>query len=285
MNILSIQSQVAYGHVGNSVAAFALQRLGHEVWAVPTALLSNHPGYGQSRGAPVAASLVGACVEGIAAIGALTRCDGVLTGYLTTPEIAEAALGAAQQAKSAHPAAIWCCDPVFGDHGRIYARPGLMEFFRDRAVPEADIVTPNLFELETLTGAPVADLAGARAAMAALAARGPSIVVLTSFDRQTPADALDVLALADGRLLGVRVPRVPRAPRAFEGAGDLFAALFLAAFLETREASAALESACASVAGVLAETERRNDRELALVAAQTELARPSRRFAVQNFDF
>ncbi len=282
MNILSIQSQVAYGHVGNSVAAFALQRLGHEVWAVPTALLSNHPGYGQSRGAPVAASLVEACVEGIAAIGALARCDGVLTGYLTTPEIAEAALGAAQQAKGAHPAAIWCCDPVFGDHGRIYARPGLMEFFRDRAVPEADIVTPNLFELETLTGAPIADLASARRAMATLAARGPSIVVLTSFDRQTPEDSLDILALAGARLLGVRVPR---APRAFEGAGDLFAALFLAAFLETREAGAALESACAAVAGVLAATERAGSRELALVAAQQELAQPSRRFAVQNLEF
>ena len=282
MNILSIQSQVAYGHVGNSVAAFALQRLGHEVWAVPTALLSNHPGYGQSRGAPVAASLVEACVEGVAAIGALARCDGVLTGYLTTPEVAEAALGAAQRVKGAHPAAIWCCDPVFGDNGRIYARPGLMEFFRDRAVPEADIVTPNLFELETLTGATVADLAGARRAMAALAARGPRIVVLTSFDRQTPVDALDVLALADGRLIGVRAPRVPRA---FEGAGDLFAALFLAAFLETREAGAALETACSRVAGVLAQTERAGSRELALVAAQQELAQPSRRFRATSLDF
>lgn len=281
MNLLSIQSHVAYGHVGNSAAVFALQRLGCEVWPVHTVLLSNHPGYGQSRGAPVEPSLVEACVEGIAALGELAHCDGALTGYLTTPEIAEAALACVRLLKGANPAARWCCDPVMGDHGRIYARPGVVDFFRERALPEADVITPNLFELEQLAGAVVTDLASARAAMAGLAARGPRVVVVTSFDRQTPADALDCLALADGVLWRVRVAR---APRAFEGAGDLFSALFFARWLSTGEAGAALAAAAAALSGVIAATERAGARELALIAAQDELVAPSLTLAAERVD-
>jgi pyridoxine kinase len=235
VTILTLQSQVAYGHVGNSAAAFALQRVGCEAVAVPTVLLSNHPGYGQSRGAPVAPSLIADMIEGLDAVGALARCEGVLTGYLPSAETGAAVLDAALRAQAT--GAIWLCDPVFGDEGRVYARAGVMEFLRDAAIPRADIATPNLFELETLTGLRVGDLHSARAAMAALRGRGPRAVLCTSFERETPAGALDVLALDDGGLWRARTARLDRR---FDGAGDLFAALFLAAWLDTRATAPAL---------------------------------------------
>ena len=265
--ILTLQSQVVYGHVGNSAAVFALQRVGREAWAAPTVLLSNHPGYGATSGAPVAPALVGEMIDGLDALGALDRCDGVLTGYLPSAETGAAVLDAALRAQAK--GAVWLCDPVFGDDGRIYARPGVKEFLRDAAIPRADLVTPNLFELETLTGVFVGDLASARDAMAALRGRGPRAVVCTSFDRETPEGALDVLAL-DGE--GFWRARTARFERRFEGAGDLFAALFLAAFLETRRCAAALGRACAGVAATLDATQRAGARELALIGAQEAMA-------------
>ena len=267
MNILTLQSQVVFGHVGNSAATFALQRVGCEAWAAPTVQLSNHPGYGQARGGPVEPSLIEALAAGLEAIGVLRDCDAVLTGYLPSPQTGEAALEVARRAKAS--GAIWLCDPVIGDEGRIYARPGVLELLRERAAPEADILTPNLFELETLTGVAISGLPDARNAMQAMRAQGPGVVVCTSFDRDTPAGALDVLAL-DGK--GLWRVRAPRLDRRFEGAGDLFAALFLAAYLETRSASEALARACAGVAATLAATFASGERELALIGAQDAMA-------------
>jgi pyridoxine kinase len=267
MNILTLQSQVVFGHVGNSAAAFALQRVGCEAWAAPTVLLSNHPGYGSARGAPVEPSLIEALASGLHDIGALARCDGVLSGYLPSAEAGEAVLWAAMRARAK--GAAWLCDPVFGDEGRVYARPGVVEFLRERATPQADILTPNLFELETLTCDTIADLAAARAAMERLRARGPGVVACTSFDREGPADSLDALAL-DGE--GFWRMRMKRLDRRFEGAGDLFAALFFAAWLEDRASAPALARACAGVAATLEATALAGERELALVGAQEAMA-------------
>lgn len=269
MNILSLQSQVAYGHVGNSAAVFALQRVGCEVWAIPTVHLSNHPGYGAARGGSADPSRIVAIIEGLKEVGALAGCDAALTGYLPSRAIGEAALDAVWTAKTAAPDALWLCDPVIGDDGRVYARDGAPEFLRDRAAPAADIVTPNLFELEWLTGTSVSDLASARRALAALAARGPRVALCTSFDRETPADALDVLALAPDGAWRVRTPRLDRR---FEGAGDLFAALFLAAYLDGRATGRALARASAATHAVLSATQAAQSREMALIGAQDAMA-------------
>ena len=139
MNILSIQSWVAYGHVGNASAVFPLQRLGAEVWAIHTVQFSNHTGYGAWRGQVLPATLIGDCVEGIAERGVLPGCDAVLTGYVGDAATGEAILGAVARVKAANPAALWCCDPVIGDVGRgVFVRPGIPEFFRDRALALAD---------------------------------------------------------------------------------------------------------------------------------------------------
>ena len=200
MNILSIQSWVAYGHVGNASAVFPLQRLGAEVWAVNTVQFSNHTGYGSWRGQVFGAELVQYLVQGIEDRGALPGCDAVLSGYMGDAAIGEAVLGAAAKVKAANPAALYCCDPVIGDVGRgVFVRPGIPEFMRDRAVPAADLITPNQFELENLTGLPVTTLAEAKAAVAALqatmAASGPRAVLVTSLQvAETPADRIELLA-------------------------------------------------------------------------------------------
>ena len=279
MNILSLQSWVAYGHVGNAAAVFPLQRLGAEVWAVNTVQLSNHPGHGASQGQAFTADHIAACVAGIAAGGWLAGCDAVLSGYLGAAPVAEAVAAAVQRTKAANPRALYCCDPVIGDVGRVYVGPGIPEMFRDRLLPLADIATPNGFELGWLTGRPVTTLAEARAAIAGLQARGPRCVLVTSLSLDaTPAEALDLLAAEGGRLWRCRVPRLSAH---FNGAGDTAAALFLYHYL--REGPAiALAAMAASLHGLLRRTQAAGAAELLTIAAQEEFVRPSRLFPAEE---
>jgi pyridoxine kinase len=278
--ILSIQSHVVYGHVGNAAAVFPLQRLGREVWPLMTVQFSSHTGYSGWRGRAFDAGLIAACVSGLESIGVLSRCAGLLTGYLGEAEIGEAALRALASLRAANPQAAYACDPVIGDVGRgPYVAAGVGEFFRDRALPSATIVTPNAFELEWLTGASAGALPQARSAMAALRALGPRVVLAKSLALDdTPADALDMLASDEAGFWRVRTPRLPIA---VNGAGDLLSALFFHAWLETRETPEALSRAASSVYAVIAATLAMGERELALVAAQEELLRPARAFRAE----
>src|SRR3972149_1824264 len=143
MTLLSIQSHVAFGHVGNAAAVFPLQRLGVEVWPVHTVQFSNHTGYGEWKGEVFGASLIRDVVAGIEARGALGECDGVLSGYMGGADIGAAILDAVSAVKRVNPAARYCCDPVIGDvNSGVFVRPGIPEFMRERAGPAADIVTP-----------------------------------------------------------------------------------------------------------------------------------------------
>lgn len=280
LSILSIQSWVTYGHVGNASAMFPLQRLGAEVWAVNTVQFSNHTGYGAWRGQVFAPDLIRDCVQGMEERGVLPRCDAVLTGYMGSPEIGEAILETVGRVKAANPRALWCCDPVFGDTGRgIYARPGIPEFFRDRALRMADIATPNLFELEWLTGRSVSNLDAAKAAILALQATGPRCVLLTSLQgAETPHDSMDLLAGEGGSFWRVRTPLLPLS---VNGAGDAIAALFLFHRLRTGSAAAALSAAASSIYGLLHRTAIAGSREILTVSAQEEFVAPSRIFAAE----
>jgi len=277
VNILSIQSWVSYGHVGNASATFPLQRLGAEVWAINTVQFSNHTGYGSWTGDVFTGAQISALVDGIAARGVLPRCDAVLSGYMGDAAIGEAILDAATRVRVANDQAVWCCDPVIGDVGRgVYVRPLIPEFMRDRAVPMADILTPNHFELEWLTGHTVTTLDSARAAVAALRARGPATVLVTSLRTDaTPADAADLLACGpDGDFL----VRTPLLPLAVNGAGDAIAALFLFHLLAGRGVAGALGAAASSIWGLLSRTAEAGSREILLVGAQDEFVTPSRVF-------
>jgi pyridoxine kinase len=279
--VLSIQSHVAFGHVGNSSAVFPLQRLGIEVWPVHTVQFSNHTGYGEWRGRVFDGQAVDEVVEGIADRGVLGSCDAVLSGYLGSADIGHAVVGAVDRVREANPTAVYCCDPVIGDVGRgVFVRPGIPEFMREVAVPAADLVTPNHYELDLLSETTTASLASVKDAVAAVQALGPTVVLTTSLVAEdTPGDAVDLLASEGGRHWRVRTPRLDVA---VNGAGDAIAALFLAHWLDTRSAAAAVARAAASVHGLLSATEAAGSREILLVAAQEEFISPRSTFTVEE---
>jgi pyridoxine kinase len=279
--ILSIQSHVVYGHVGNSAAVFPLQRLGREVWPLMTVQYSSHLGYPGWRGRAFDAAMIDDCLSGLDAIGVLSRCAGLLTGYLGKPEIGEAVLGALDRIRAANGEAAYACDPVIGDVGPgIYVSAGVGEFFRDRVLPLATIATPNAFELEWLTGERPNTLQTARRAIAKLRARGPRVAVATSIRLDdTPAGALDILAGDEGGLWRLRTPHLPIS---VNGSGDLFSALFFHHWLEAHDTPEALSRAASSVHAVVKATLASGSRELSLIAAQEELTSPSQLFVAET---
>jgi pyridoxine kinase len=281
VNILSIQSHVAYGHVGNSAAVFALQRLGCEVWPVHTVQFSNHTGYGAWTGEVFAAGMIEEVVRGIADRGVLGSCDGVLSGYVGSLETGAAILNAVGKVKAANPGAAYCCDPVIGNRARgVFVRDGICEFFRDRAVPAARIVTPNHFELDHLAGRDTAEMTQVLAAIDGLHARGPRAILVTSVDtNETPAGHIDNVA-SDGE--AQYLVRTPKLVTLGNGAGDLTAALFFYHYLRSGSVAEALARATSSVFGLLRRTLDAGATELALIAAQDELVVPSEMFVPQR---
>ncbi len=281
LNILSIQSTVAYGHVGNSAAVFPLQRLGIEVWPVITVHFSNHTGYGAWRGPVLPADDIAEVIEGIGERGALPACDATLSGYMGDVSLGTVILEAAARVKAANGEALYCCDPVMGDLGRgFFVRPGIPEFLRDAAVPAADIITPNPFELEFLTGRSVDTLDHALAAADAARAMGPEIVLLTSLQRDgAPADTIELLAVSGD---GAWLVNTPLLPITVNGAGDMTAALYLAHYLKSGDAATALGRVASSVFAVMEATLAAGAREIQIVAAQDAIAEPPERFAVER---
>jgi pyridoxine kinase len=276
--VLSLQSRVAYGHVGNAASVFPLQRLGIEAWALDTVAFSNHTGHGKWRGSVVPASAIAGLFEGIAELGILPGIDAVLSGYLGDAATGPVLLDIVERVRAANPAALFCVDPVIGDvETGSYVTEGIAEFFRDRALLLADIVTPNQFELEYLVGGTVANLAEAAGAAAELHARGPSIVLVTSLD--AAPDQMTMLASGPEGAWAVETPRLPVV---LNGCGDVTAALFLAHLLRGEPLPDALALIASSIFAVIETTLRQGRYELALVAAQDELLAPTRRFAARR---
>ncbi|HEY5848327.1 MAG TPA: pyridoxal kinase PdxY [Microlunatus sp.] len=277
--ILSIQSSVAYGHVGNSAATFPLMRMGVEVYPVLTVHFSNHTGYGDWRGPLLAASDVADVITGIDERGALQRVDAVLSGYQGGADVGAVILDAVALVKSRNPAAVYCCDPVMGDVGRgFFVRPGIPELMRDTVVPAAQIITPNQFELEYLTGRSTSTLAEVLEAADAARAMGPQTVLVTSVVHDTAAGGtIDMIAVTADGAWSVTTPLLPRT---FTGAGDLTAATFLANLLSTGSVAISVGVTAAVVYGVLKATVESGLSELQLVAAQDEIASPTNTFEV-----
>lgn len=284
MRILSIQSSVAYGHVGNSAAVFPLQRLGHEVWPVFTVHFSNHTGYGAWRGPLLAPADVAEVIAGIGDRGMLGDCDAVLSGYQGDPAMGAVILDAVATVKSLNPSAVYCCDPVIGDVGRgVFVRPGIPEFIRDEVVPHADVLTPNHFELEFLAGGEARTADEVLDAVDAVRARGPRDVLVTSvrYDDNDAAheDTIDLVAVSDEGAWAITTPLLPIAPN---GGGDLTAALYLAHLLDSGAPAVALGRTTASVFAVLEATLAAGTRELQIIGAQDEIAAPPARFEVRR---
>lgn len=279
MNILSIQSWVSYGHVGNAAAMFPMQRLGHEVWAVNTVQFSNHTGYGSWKGAVFSGDAVRDVVKGIAERDALPRCDGVLSGYMGDASIGEAIVDAVARVKAANPAALYCCDPVIGDVGRgIFVRPGIPEFIKANAVAVADLITPNLFELELLAGREARTVSDIHAALDIVHARGPKVIMVTSVVPELQGVIDVMVSSSDGRY---RV-RTPLLPVSVNGAGDAIAALFFVHYLSSKNAAEAASRAVSSTYGLLKRTSDAGSREILVVEAQDEFVTPTTMFAAER---
>ena len=281
--VLSFQSAVAYGHAGNSSAVFPLQRLGVDVWPVYTVNFSNHTGYGAWRGPLIPAGDVWEVVQGIGDRGVLGEVDGLLCGYLGAPEVGQVILDSAALVKQANPRAVFCADPVMGDVGRgFYARPGIPEFWRDHVVPSADIMTPNLFELQFLTGRETTTSREVIAAAQELRARGPEIVVVTSVTGEDfTEDAMRMFAIGPDGAWQVETPVLDRN---FTGSGDLTTAMFLAHQLKGHDLGESLGRTASIVYSVLEATTSSGHRELRLVDAQADIVEPRHQFRATRLD-
>jgi len=277
-NILSIQSHVAYGHAGNSAAVLPLQRLGINVWPVLTVNFSNHTGYGAWRGPTIAADDVWEVVRGIDDRGVLSSADALLTGYQGSADVGAVILKTADLVRSRNPDAVYCCDPVMGDVGRgFYARPGIPEFMRDWVVPVADVMTPNLFELEFLTGNQTRTIGDAVAAAHVLRQRGPETVLVTSVvETDSDEQVMRMLAVDSHEVWQVETPLLDRD---FTGSGDLTTSMFLAHLLGTGNLGQALSATASIVYSVLERTTSLDSLELGIVAAQDDVVAP--RFSYQ----
>ena len=281
MNLLSIQSHVAYGHVGNSAAVFPLQRMGVEVWPIHTVQFSNHTGYGNWQGQVFDARTIREVIGGIEQRGVLGECDGVLSGYMGGVDVGAAVLDAVATVKRANPSARYACDPVIGDAGRgIFVARGIPEFMKERAVPAADIITPNQFELDYLAGCESRTLADVLAAVMIVHDLGPRAILVTSLHTaETPAETIDLLASDETGCFRLRTPKLPLV---VNGAGDAIAALFFAHYLRSGKIDQALSRAASAIFGVLAKTAEAGAGEIQLIAAQDEIMQPSRVFEAEK---
>jgi len=274
--VLSIQSEVAFGHVGNSAARFALQRLGVDVMALPTVLFSNQPAHRGKRGEAVSPAALGELVTGLEERGFLDEVDGVISGYLGDPAQVDIVARAVSAVKARNPGALYLLDPVFGDDGGAYAKPGIAEAMARRLLPISDIVTPNRFELASLTSRKIDSAADARDAARLL---GRPLVLATS----TPVGEglIGTMAVTPDAAWLVTTNRVEAPP---SGTGDLLAALFLGWRLKGGDVPEALASAVESVDEMITATKAAGFAEMPLAAMQhhlvdPEIAEPAQLFA------
>ncbi|MFB7250696.1 pyridoxal kinase PdxY [Microbacterium sp. NPDC056234] len=281
MKILSIQSAVAYGHVGNSAAVFPLQRIGVDVLPVYTVNFSNHTGYGAWRGPLIDPSDVRDVITGVEERGAFAKVDAVLSGYQGGEGIGEVIIDAVARVKAANPAALYACDPVMGNaKSGCFVAPAIPELLREKVVPVADIITPNQFELGFLTGTEPDSLESTLSSVDAARAMGPSVVLVTSVERPDREEGtIEMLAVDDE---GAWIVQTPYLPMKANGSGDVTAALFTAQYVETGSAQTALERTASSVYDLLKLTLESGERELQLIEAQEFYANPRMQFTARQ---
>lgn len=281
MRILSIQSSVSYGHVGNSAAVFPLQRMGHEVMPVYTVVFSNHTGYGSWKGPLLTGQNVRDIVAGIDERGGLAEVDLILSGYQGGDDIGDAILDAVALVKSRNPEAVYACDPVLGSaESGCFVAPEVQSLIRDRVVPRADLITPNQFELGFLTGTSPLSMDETLESVEIIRAAGPSDVLVTSVLRpDRPEGTIEMLAVTPA---GAWVVQTPHLQFKANGSGDVTAALFSSHLRASGDPAAALARTAASVFELLENTVEAGARELRLIESQEAYVAPRHAFEVRR---
>jgi pyridoxine kinase len=278
---MSIQSHVAFGHVGNRSAVFPLERLGINVWPINTVQFSFHTGKPGWYGTSFGAAHIRGIVRSIGNLGVLGECNAVLSGYMGDAETGESILEAVDMVKKANPGALYCCDPVMGDYPEgLYVKPELAAFIKNQAVPRANIVIPNHFEAELLSGVSIMSRGSALKAVDAIHALGPGIVILTSFK---PSGGRTIgFLISDGTTRNFVTTPMLAFDKPPKGSGDLVSALFLGNYLIENSIEKAIELSASALYGILEMSLARGTGDLAIVEAQDCITKPARRFIVER---
>jgi pyridoxine kinase len=276
--VLSIQSHVVFGYVGNKAATLPLQLHGIEVDPLNTVQFSNHKGYAICTGSAVTADQMRVLVDGMRGNKFTNNYSAVLSGFMASHAILSAVVDTVQTIRADTKSAtgrdvLWLCDPVLGDNGKLYVPQELLPIYREQVFPHASVITPNHFEAEQLTGQPIRSLADAKQACDVMHTFGPRIVVITSMEAPV-ASAQDklVLVASDASAKERIVLEFSKIPADFCGCGDLFASLLLAMLLEHPEDTAiALHRAVSGMHCVLSRTRELGREELAIVQSQKDI--------------
>ncbi|HEX3020202.1 MAG TPA: pyridoxal kinase PdxY [Chitinispirillaceae bacterium] len=277
--VLSIQSHVAFGRVGNRSAVFPLELIGQEVVVINTVQFSNHTGYGEWTGDIFSARHIKNILQGIEKRGGMI-CDAVLSGYMGTPEIGEIIIEAVDRVRACRQDAVYCLDPVMGDYGRgFFVHKEIPEFIKNEAVKKATIITPNQFEAEYLAEMKINEISHAQEACRRIRSQGPQIVLITSFQKDNDDKIISMYLSDRGEDWIITTERL-KFNADPNGAGDLTAALFLGRFLQSRNASDALGKMANSVYAVFEKTYNAKSRELCLVDSRFDIMEPAVRFEV-----
>jgi pyridoxine kinase len=264
MAILSIQSHVVYGNVGNKAAVFPLQCMGYDVWPIHTVQFSNHTGYGKWEGEVFSAEHVLSVAKGLEGIGVTERCQAVLSGYIGSAAIAEAVWEIQYRVKQLNPSALYLCDPVIGNT-HCFVHPEVLDFFKNHL--RADIITPNQFEAETLSGIKINSREDLRRLTDYFHSQGIMIVVITGL-KISDLDGLHVFVSDQGSPFLLTVPEYDFDKVPLSGTGDLLSALFLGSYLKTRKTDVALRFACDWMDQVIQNTLRSGQRELQVTSVR-----------------
>ena len=240
--VISIQSQVVMGHVGNSAAVFPMLAVGMEVAPIPTVLFSNTPNYPTLRGHALPPELFADLLLGVSERGLPARADYIVTGYIGSVPVAEQTADFIAEAKRINPRLTYLCDPVMGDSGPgLYVPETIARIFRERLLPMADLATPNQFEVEYLSGDSIGSFDDLRRAASRLnLAPGASLVATGCVLADTPEGQLESVILGPGVASRHTAPRLPVAT---SGTGDLFAGLLTAGLGHGKSLAEAVEFA------------------------------------------
>ncbi|WP_085247186.1 pyridoxal kinase PdxY [Gilliamella mensalis] len=286
-NILSIQSHVVFGHAGNSAAEFPMRRIGVNVWPLNTVQFSNHTQYRQWTGTVMAASHLTEIADGINEIDELKRCDAVLSGYMGSPEQGNAIIEIVKKVKAVNPNAIYFCDPVMGHPEKgCFVAPGVSEFLCNTALPMADMMAPNILELEELNGKQrINNVEQAILACRELCKKGPKAILVKHLSRAGyKIDRFEMLLVTQDEAWHIDRPLVDFGVRQPVGVGDMTSGLFLANILLGKSLVEALEHTTSAVYAVMLETLKQDEYELQLVAAQNEIDKPTQWFNAKKID-
>ncbi|MCV0428962.1 MAG: pyridoxal kinase, partial [Roseibium sp.] len=269
--ILVITSQVVRGGISGRGLTFALERIGHGVWFLPTVLLPWHPGHGKGTRIVASPQDFAAIAADLADSPKLGELGGVITGYLGHADQASAIAKLVRAVKAANPEAPYLCDPVMGDRtsasgGGLYVPKATAEAIRDELVPLADIVTPNAFELGWMTRR---DVDSELQALSAARALGNERVLITSSPALRRNAIANLLAGPRGAVAAEHAAIV-NPPH---GTGDLISGLFLSNRLEGLDDEEALKRASASVFELVARSVKKGADELLLAQEQQSVVR------------